>query len=341
MSYTSAYWVARNDLHWKYSGPIKRGISRAFRTSYRVPAITPAAIAAGLEKLDGILEELRGDEHIAHWLNAIRDLQNTYLPDGQRMVWVFSAGRSGTYALNRLLDKTGLIYPVQRLDIDPHFTRPEARTELFYRILLGRFDMHFMKRWILKYLVARAAIIADACRERKHFCYTVRSDREHALIIARLFPESRFIYLHQDPFKTFMSFYEKVRRIEEIAPLYLDTRLPEREFRGIRAFWGRAPEIAWNLYLARTFVRAAFDRIGDERCLDIKSEELFDGTPGTYDAINNLLPIDGISLDEYRAHFTVPANARQPIYPASPRGRARLAARYERMTRILEEKGAF
>lgn len=341
MKTTGNLYVLRNDLHWKYIRPFREQRGRLLHTSFRVPEVTREGVALGLQQMDQILTELRDDPHISHRVDTIRQFQKELMPDGQQMVWVMSAGRSGTYALFKFLESSGRVLPVQRIFGDPLFNRSEVRTELFYRILLGRLDPNILKHFIMRFLVARTGLLADACLQRKHFCYTVRSDSEHALIVARLFPESRFIYLRRDPFQTFLSFYQKVRQPDEIRPLYFDRRLALRDFQGIRAFWGRKKEICWYLYRANVFATAFLDMLPEDRWGYISGESLSAGEPEAYETILRFLPIDNLSREQFLEQMAVPANPRAVRYPVAPENMPEMKRIFDRLTARLEAKGRY
>lgn len=331
--------IAHHDLHWKYVGPTKAWLDRLRHVRYAVPTVTSEAFGRHFRELDEPLERALGDAKLANSLAALDKCRHGLCGSDHRLVWVLSSGHCGTLALKSFLLKAATVRPFHRSNPAP--TPPEVRNELFYRFLLGRIDQHTLRRLALRLLTARFGQITQAAVEGKHYCHVAHEDTEFAPIIARLFPEARFIYLKRDFFDTFLSLYEKVKRLANVSPYYVDPTLKGRNFFGLRPPWGRTREIVWYLHGNETFVTAFLHTLDRERWLEIRSENMFAGEVGAYQALNSVLPLADLDHAAFQDHFRQPVNSKPAIYPTDEPQRAALKDKVMRLRAALQRNGSF
>lgn len=264
-------------------------------------------IAAFTETAKELIEAGRFDT----WTRNVDAFQQAFGPTHRPPVFVLSTGRCGTLALLKLLERSDQAMAYHTL----HWQMSAAdRNHMLYRILEGNFDPEAVAGILQTYLECRGAEVLFALRTGRSLMIVNHLDTVFAPFNAVFFPDSRFLHVHRNPAKVYASMLTKSQWGGQLQHWSYDPAFPEGRFcfRQDETLALEA-EVAWYLYLTKTFAAAFFDTVAEERRAEIKSEELFSRDAAAYERLMAVLPVDDLSLEMFEENFAKPINKKETM----------------------------
>ena len=210
------------------------------------------------------------------------------------------------------------------------------RNHLLYRILRGSLDEDVVADLTRTYLRARTAEIVYAYRCGRTPVLITHWDTVFSGLVAELFPQSRFLYLHRRPEAVFKSFFGKNQwHNGQLMHLRYDPAFPGGRF--VCRFHQSLQieeRIAWYLHVTALLADGLFASLPAARYRTIESESLFSGTAEALSALRHLVP--GWSVDDaaFAAHFAEQRNTKDELLQVS---RDELDQRAKRVPGILAQ----
>ena len=180
-----------------------------------------------LVQLDPIIEELVRLPEISRDIDVIRNIEKSAV-FSSGYYFIVSTGRCGTHAVQNLFERSSLVNPI-------HNTRfnisSDRRNEIFYAQMHKMFDHDYLAS-VLKDVVQQITLdLSAAVQDGRNCVVTSHGHTVYTPFIKHLLPQSKFIFLHRNPYDVFLSLYTKACYVGQIEPLEIDVTNFYREFR--------------------------------------------------------------------------------------------------------------
>ncbi|MCW8970256.1 MAG: sulfotransferase [Rhodospirillales bacterium] len=238
------------------------------------PVIDETSMTNNINNLHGIISTMLERKAFSVPLDNIARIRKACAPTASDPVLVLSTGRCGTEGMDHALETSGKIVPHHTM---PWRMMPGDRNHILYRLLTGKLAAEPLEGIFTTYLECRTAEMMHAYSQDKTPAFINHWDTIFAPLLATVFPESRFIYLHRDETPVMKSILGKSQwRNRQLQYWRFDSAFPEGRF-----VFDEAPgipleaNIAWYLHVTKTFANAFSRTIHKQRFAAIKAEKLF------------------------------------------------------------------
>lgn len=200
-------------------------------------------------------------------------------------VFVLSTGRTGTATLATLLGLSHFIHA-------EHEASPQLVKASFEAYMDTSND--WGKRWSRVILSARDDFVLAANADGRVYVETNYRLTYLSRAIAHSFPDSKFIFLHRDPYKVIRSgmrrgYYHGLHQAWNFARIR--PRPEEKHFDSWNSF-SPLQKNAWRWTKVNDYAVGFFQQMPDSRCMKLRSEDLFSNDLSVYDRIFGFIGVE-------------------------------------------------
>lgn len=220
-------------------------------------------------------------------------------------VFVLSTGRTGTMTMANLLALSSDIAAVH----EPLPTLVKASYDAF----MDNDKTDSIHYWVFLVLSARDDYVFDANLQGKVYVETNNRLTYFADALARAFPDSRFIYLHRNPFEVI---YSALRRQWYCGHPWDFARIHPKQNQPLAALWDTLTPLeknAWYWAEVNGYIMKFFDSLPQWRKFELPSDLLFSADREVLNGLFNFIGVEPLGMDKIQQVLSKKLNAQDAI----------------------------